>query len=122
MTTAFDELEVQMRVLLGDRANIVEHVARQEGVVDGAEQQRRDPHSRQPADRARSRVVILRVGKAVKRRGDRVVERIQRPQSVEPRCRDPLGKCRLLDGGLAAQGAQKAGLIHAGKSAVDVSR
>jgi len=116
------ELHLEVRIATGNASNLLEDLAREKRIVDRAEEERPDANSREKSNRARTRVIVVRVGKAMDRSRDNVIKVIQRARRKHALTSREIGIVLQLCERLPPQRLQEMSLIHAREPAIDVAR
>ena len=122
VSAATEELQLEIQILARNLANLGEDLLRQEGIVDCAEKECRAANALEEAQRARSRVVVVRVPKAVHGRGHDIVEVIESPRAAQGLAIEQARIPRQLRGGLPPEGAEKVTLVETRETSRDVAR
>jgi hypothetical protein len=74
VTTAGGKLDGDQVIGLGDHANVVEHLARQEGIVDCAQKQCRYSNTGEKPNRTRTPVIISGIRETMNGRSHGIIE------------------------------------------------
>src|SRR5687767_8329365 len=119
--TSLDKIDLERRVGSRDRANPVEDIRRQKGIIHRAEQQRREPDAGKKANGARPRVVIRRAFEPMNRGRDNIIELPERACSLQPLTGEEVGETRELGDRLTPERLQEHLLIEAGETAADMA-
>ena len=105
------ELEGECWVVASNAANVVEHGCREERIVHRAQKKGRPPNSLKPRQRARPRIVVVRVRETVHGRRHGVVELVDRLSALESACVEKAGICQQLCARFLSQRAQEVAIV-----------
>ena len=122
VTAAGGKLDGDQVIGLGDRTNFVEHLARQEGIVDRAQEQRRYSNTGEKPNRTRTLVIIGGIGEAMNGRRHGIIEVVNGSGAVKTLPRHQIGVLFELRERFPSERPQKVVLIHARETAVNVAR
>src|SRR5260221_5115938 len=121
MSPSVVKLTDEMLVVAGFRRNSLEHVGRQEGVVERAEQQRRHGDAAQVLVRGGLGVVVVGIWETVNGVSHRVVKVIQRARPIERRHIKETGETIELSTGFGLERPKKVPGVETGEAAFDVA-